>query len=221
MSALQWGGINAYPLSGSPPPRQYIDPYLRFFPQPFSLLGRSIVIEAWNGQRIACGNIISALDGTADSFGTATNAQSSYQNDYASIDIATPSRSMNIANGAWGKVVQTSRISAASMTVPASLPPISAGNNIVLTTDSNGQAEAVAASTTYSPGASLPTQQLLGQTSSSVEPSATIARGVVAGASNSAAPSAGNTGAACSRAGIAGSAAGGVLVTALLAVTLA
>ena len=124
---------------------------------------------------------------------------------------------MNIANGAWGKVVQTSRISAASLTVPASLPPVSADNNIVLTTNAVGQAIAIAASTTYAPGASLPTQLLVGQ-SSSAAPSATIARGVVAGASNSAAPA--DTGAASVRAGLAGSVAG-IVVAAFVAATLA
>lgn len=214
---LQWGGINAYPLSGSPPPRSYIDPYLRFFPQPFSILGRSIVIETWNGQAVACGNIISTLDGTMNAYGGgASGANSTYQNDYASISMPAPPRTMNIANGAWGNNVQTSRISAASMTVPQSLPPVSADNNIVLTTDSLGQAIAVAASTTYAPGASLPTQLLIGQTSSTPTPSATIGQG----AAGAAVTTSSKTGAACSRAGLASSAAG-LVVAALLTLVLA
>jgi len=39
---------------------------VRFFPQDFSILGRSIVISAANKTRLACGNITSVLDGTAD-----------------------------------------------------------------------------------------------------------------------------------------------------------
>ncbi|KAG8896519.1 hypothetical protein FRC01_011739, partial [Tulasnella sp. 417] len=43
----------------------YHDDYLRFFPEDLSILGRSIVIHAANKTRLACGDIISTLDGTA------------------------------------------------------------------------------------------------------------------------------------------------------------
>lgn len=49
------GGI--MPVAGGQAPVfDYLDAYLRFFPQPFSLLGRSVVVHGENGAPVACGN---------------------------------------------------------------------------------------------------------------------------------------------------------------------
>ncbi|KAH9824983.1 Cu/Zn superoxide dismutase [Melampsora americana] len=45
--------------------RQYIDTSLRLQPERESILGRSVVIHGQDNSRIACGNIVSSLDGTA------------------------------------------------------------------------------------------------------------------------------------------------------------
>jgi len=58
------------------------DDYLRWFPQDFSLLGRSIVIHSANKTRLACGNITSILDGTADASGNPTFQPSTYTTNY-------------------------------------------------------------------------------------------------------------------------------------------
>ena len=49
------GPINAT-ADGTVAPFSYVDPYLRFFPQPFSLIGRSLVIHGFNKTRLGCGN---------------------------------------------------------------------------------------------------------------------------------------------------------------------
>jgi Cu/Zn superoxide dismutase len=63
---------------GSIAPFTFKDSYLRFFPEEASLLGRSIVIHAANKTRIACGNIISPLDGTANKYGKPTYKPSTF-----------------------------------------------------------------------------------------------------------------------------------------------
>ncbi|KAG9090353.1 hypothetical protein FRC06_001120 [Ceratobasidium sp. 370] len=62
---------------------EYYDNYVRFYPRSHSLLGRSIVIHAFNKTRLACGNITSTLDGTANSWGP-TYMPSTYVKDYPS-----------------------------------------------------------------------------------------------------------------------------------------
>ncbi|KAG9039781.1 hypothetical protein FRB95_007208 [Tulasnella sp. JGI-2019a] len=70
-------------LDGSIDAFGYTDNYLRFFPEAFSILGRSIVIHSANKTRLACGNIISTLDGTASSDGmVATNKSSTFVTHY-------------------------------------------------------------------------------------------------------------------------------------------
>ncbi|KAF8597488.1 Cu,Zn superoxide dismutase-like protein [Ceratobasidium sp. AG-I] len=61
----------------------YSDAYVRFFPQSHSLLGRSIVIHSANKTRLACGNITSYLDGTADVSFEPTQKPSKYVKSYA------------------------------------------------------------------------------------------------------------------------------------------
>ncbi|KAG9046165.1 hypothetical protein FS837_004960 [Tulasnella sp. UAMH 9824] len=60
----------------------YTDEFLRFFPEELSILGRSIVIHDRNKTRIACGNITSILDGTADEANQPTNKASTYVTHY-------------------------------------------------------------------------------------------------------------------------------------------
>ncbi|KAG8990691.1 hypothetical protein FRB90_001659 [Tulasnella sp. 427] len=69
------GSVNAF---------GFTDEFLRFFPEELSILGRSIVIHDRNKTRIACGNITSLLDGTADETGQPTHAASSYTTHYGS-----------------------------------------------------------------------------------------------------------------------------------------
>jgi len=68
--------------SGAIPEFNLTSNYIRWFPQEFSLLGRSIVIHSSNLTRLACGNIISTLDGTADQNGVATWTNSTFQTNY-------------------------------------------------------------------------------------------------------------------------------------------
>ncbi|EGG03458.1 Cu/Zn superoxide dismutase [Melampsora larici-populina 98AG31] len=56
--------------------RQYTDTSLRLQPERESILGRSVVIHGQDNSRVACGNIISSLDGTADFSGRPTGRQS-------------------------------------------------------------------------------------------------------------------------------------------------
>jgi hypothetical protein len=60
----------------------YSDAYVRFFPESHSLLGRSIVIHSSNKTRLACGNITSFLDGTADYSFEPTHKPSKYVKHY-------------------------------------------------------------------------------------------------------------------------------------------
>lgn len=65
MSSGKHGKFNATD-DGKIPAFGYSDAYVRFFPESHSLLGRSIVIHSANKTRLACANITSHLDGTAD-----------------------------------------------------------------------------------------------------------------------------------------------------------
>ncbi|KAG8953499.1 hypothetical protein FRC04_002341 [Tulasnella sp. 424] len=60
----------------------YTDDYLRFFPEDFSILGRSIVIHAANKTRLACGDIISTIDGTASGSFKPTHKPSKFVKHY-------------------------------------------------------------------------------------------------------------------------------------------
>ena len=56
----------------------YSDDLVRFFPEPFSILGRSIIIHGFNKTRLAGGLIISPYDGTADMNWNPTGKPSTY-----------------------------------------------------------------------------------------------------------------------------------------------
>lgn len=147
----------------------YTDHYIRFWTQPFSILGRSIVIHAPNTTRLACGNITSFVDGTADINGIPNGNPSNYVKDYPSKALpAGPKYTPFIGANT------TDTAALAAITLPATLPDVDSQPNIILTTSTfprtvNGTAGtytlpvAVAAPTgfTYTMGASLPTQSNL------------------------------------------------------------
>ncbi|KAG8693433.1 hypothetical protein FRC09_010513 [Ceratobasidium sp. 395] len=60
----------------------YSDDFLRFFPEDFSILGRSVVIHSANKTRLACANITSYLDGTANESFEPTHKPSKYVKNY-------------------------------------------------------------------------------------------------------------------------------------------
>ncbi|KAA1096868.1 hypothetical protein PGT21_030525 [Puccinia graminis f. sp. tritici] len=60
----------------------YIEPFLKFSPQEQSILGRSIVLHAPDSTRLACGNITSWLDNTADLSGQPTLQPSTFTTKY-------------------------------------------------------------------------------------------------------------------------------------------
>ncbi|KAG9082278.1 hypothetical protein FRC07_014259, partial [Ceratobasidium sp. 392] len=64
---------------------------VRWYPEPYSILGRSVVIHFSNKTRIACGNIYSRLDGTADKSGKPNGKPSNYVKDYPSVAPVQPS----------------------------------------------------------------------------------------------------------------------------------
>jgi len=69
---------------------EYSTNLLRYFPQDFSILGRSVVIHSANKTRLACGNITSTLDGTAHSNGAPTYEPSTYVKNYPTGPPFTP-----------------------------------------------------------------------------------------------------------------------------------
>ncbi|KAG8959229.1 hypothetical protein FRC00_001808, partial [Tulasnella sp. 408] len=68
----------------------YEDDYIRWYPQDLSILGRSVVIHAANKTRLACGDIISVIDGTATEDGHPTYKPSTYVTNYPSAAIPNP-----------------------------------------------------------------------------------------------------------------------------------
>lgn len=81
--SAKWGKIRGTE-SGAVARETFTDPRLRAYPQDLSFLGRSITFHLPNGTRIACGNITSAFDGTADDEGNPTNRSSTYVTLYPS-----------------------------------------------------------------------------------------------------------------------------------------
>ncbi|KAG8934442.1 hypothetical protein FRC03_003431 [Tulasnella sp. 419] len=75
---------------GSVSSHGYNDDYVRFFPEDLSILGRSVVIHAANKTRIACGNIISTIDGTADWSLHPTDQPSNYVKNYPTTAYPNP-----------------------------------------------------------------------------------------------------------------------------------
>ncbi|KAG9039782.1 hypothetical protein FRB95_007209 [Tulasnella sp. JGI-2019a] len=68
--------------SGMVPRFAFSSNLVRFFPEDFSILGRSIVIHSANKTRLACGNITSVLDGTAYPNLKPTNKPSTFITNY-------------------------------------------------------------------------------------------------------------------------------------------
>lgn len=132
----------------------FTDPYLRFFPQPLSILGRAVVIHLPNLTRIACGNITSFLDGTADESGAPTNKSSTYVTNYAAAAAPAPSGKATVTlSGSVGLANGT--------TLPA-LPAVTEEANVALSTGSSGPTVvAVSSAFSYSSGegaSAFPTQ---------------------------------------------------------------
>lgn len=145
----------------------YVDNYLRFWPQPFSILGRSIVLHAPNSTRIACGNITSAVDGTATANGEPTFLSSNYTTQYPSRAPPSSSTKFEPFNGSTPNSTVISQI-----TLPAPLPLVLNSPNIILGTNQtektvDGKKESITLPTaynastpfTYTPGATLPSQK--------------------------------------------------------------
>jgi len=61
---------------------QFEDAFIKFQPENESILGRSVVIHGLNGVRLACGNITSVLDGTADTIGNPNGRASTMNHHY-------------------------------------------------------------------------------------------------------------------------------------------
>ncbi|KAG8905468.1 hypothetical protein FRB99_008909 [Tulasnella sp. 403] len=68
----------------------YTDDYLRWFPEDFSILGRSVVIHSSNKTRIACGDIISTYDGTANHKFLPTYKPSKFVKNYPTVAPTNP-----------------------------------------------------------------------------------------------------------------------------------
>lgn len=149
----QHGKINATE-GGKPEDIEYLDEYLRFYPQPFSLLGRSVVIEGPDGKRLGCGNIISLLDGTANEAGLPTNKKSTYQNDYPSAAFKPPTTA--IVPAINGTAVNTKAFADASLAVPPKLPAVSEAPGVFLTKVANRPA--IMTTSFNASGTALPTQ---------------------------------------------------------------
>ncbi|KDQ05998.1 hypothetical protein BOTBODRAFT_39849 [Botryobasidium botryosum FD-172 SS1] len=94
----KWGKLKGT-QSGAIDQFSFSDPFVRFFPQDASLLGRSIVIHSANKTRIACGNITSILDGTMSFSGQPTNKPSSFVTDFPSAAPAQPAILISPFNG--------------------------------------------------------------------------------------------------------------------------
>ncbi|CAE6360396.1 unnamed protein product [Rhizoctonia solani] len=99
----------------------YSDAYLRFFPQSHSLLGRSVVIHSSNRTRIACGNITSRLDGTADASFKPTHKRSTFIQQYPTSGAAPPTTFVIPFNG----TTMTDSATIAALPYPLPVPALS------------------------------------------------------------------------------------------------
>ncbi|QRV94355.1 copper/zinc superoxide dismutase domain-containing protein [Ceratobasidium sp. AG-Ba] len=77
----------------------YSDEFVRFYPESHSILGRSIVIHSANKTRIACANITSNLDGTADWSMEPTHKPSNYVKNYPTSAPVPPGPPVSAFNG--------------------------------------------------------------------------------------------------------------------------
>jgi len=155
-------------LSASEPTSNvsYVDDYVRFWPQPFSILGRSVVVHLPNSTRIACGNITSTVDGTETAEGAPTFLSSNYTTQYSSQAPPAPPAKFEPFNGSTPNPAVLSQI-----TLPSTLPTVQEMPNIILGTNAttrmvDGKPEpitlpaAINATTpfVYTSGAALPSQ---------------------------------------------------------------
>jgi Cu/Zn superoxide dismutase len=152
----------------------YTDKFIRFWPQPFSILGRSVVIHAPNSTRLACGNITSIVDGTADTNGKPTGKESTYVTDYPSKAAPAGPKVAPFV----GTMTDTAVL--ATITLPAALPDVDAVPNVVLTASAEIRtinstvatitlpvAYAAPTSFMYTSGAALPSQAPVSSSTSS------------------------------------------------------
>ncbi|GAA93469.1 uncharacterized protein L969DRAFT_47043 [Mixia osmundae IAM 14324] len=146
-------------VNGNTPAFSFIDPYVRFYPQPFSILGRSVVIHAPDLTRVTCGNITSNIDGTD------LGKPSDYVTDYPK---KAPPKQQSVTPFTNG---MTATNIAQLATLPFSLPEVFSQTNVILTetlvaTDIAGKtmvtirpiAEPITTDFHVTVGATLPTQ---------------------------------------------------------------
>lgn len=176
-------------LNGSEPTLNvsYVDDYLRFWPQPFSILGRSVVVHLPNSTRIACGNITSTVDGTATPSGEPTFTSSNYTTEYPSQAPPAPASKYEPFNGSAPNPEVLSKI-----TLPSPLPTVQILPNVILGTNITNQtvdgktkstilpaALNASAPFTYTPGAMLPTQNATTKRTSAVQEGASSGVGLL------------------------------------------
>ncbi|TIA87763.1 hypothetical protein E3P99_02992 [Wallemia hederae] len=115
------------------------DDYVRFFPQPFSLLGRSVVITDDADKRIACANIISMLDGTQKEKGSfeATGTKSTYQDDYRE-PTRTGEGEAKVTPFRDGKTVDQSKVPPKPNPAVEESPSVDPGFAVLDSNDSSG-----------------------------------------------------------------------------------
>ncbi|KAG8990795.1 hypothetical protein FRB90_001622 [Tulasnella sp. 427] len=109
----------------------YSDSYVRWFPEDFSILGRSVVIHSSNKTRLACGDIISTIDGTASSSGEPTYNPSTYVTNYPTSVVPAPPQVVTPFVGETFPDEQTLH----NLPFPLGNPaiPIEKSSNVVLT----------------------------------------------------------------------------------------
>lgn len=184
-------------LNGSEPTLSvsYVDNYVRFWPQPFSLFGRSVVLHLPNSTRIACGNITSTVDGTATAEGAPTFLSSNYTTQYSSQGPPAPPAKYEPFNGSTPDPEVISQI-----TLPSPLPTLQEMPNIILGTNAtthmvDGKSQPItlpaAINVTtpfvYTPGVALPSQNDPPSTNSTTDAANTTSESATKkGASNDA-----------------------------------
>jgi hypothetical protein len=153
----QHGTINGIE-NGKPEDIELIDEYLRFYPQNISFIGRSMVItNKENNKRIACGNIISDLDGTANSKGEPIlPAKSTWQDNYGGQPAPETNASSPVPIAAPDGQLNTAGLQSANLPIPSAIPAFSQLPDIALI---KGAPKPHIASTSYAAvGTGLPKQ---------------------------------------------------------------
>ncbi|CAH7680904.1 superoxide dismutase [Phakopsora pachyrhizi] len=109
--------------------KSYRDEYLRFWPEPFSILGRSVVIHLPNSTRVACGSIVSTIDGTGNSEGNPTYRPSKYVTQLPTV--GPPPAPPKKAKIFMGSLVGPPEVLEV-VNIPAPLPDVHSDPNIIL-----------------------------------------------------------------------------------------